>query len=109
MVDNYGFEVKHIKNLRGLNSWETIGFVEGNGNSNSPKEYLFTDNMLYLNLDLNVSYRLKQIDNDGQCSYSEVVEVELNNIPTEFALYQNYPNPFNPSTTISYGLPSDQR
>ena len=28
-------------------------------------------------------------------------------IPIEFSLSQNYPNPFNPSTTISYGLPSN--
>ena len=28
-------------------------------------------------------------------------------IPREFFLAQNYPNPFNPSTSISYGLPSD--
>jgi len=28
-------------------------------------------------------------------------------IPAEFFISQNYPNPFNPSTSISYGLPSD--
>jgi hypothetical protein len=28
-------------------------------------------------------------------------------IPSTFYISQNYPNPFNPSTTISYGLPSD--
>lgn len=27
-------------------------------------------------------------------------------VPTDFDLRQNYPNPFNPSTTISFGLPS---
>lgn len=27
-------------------------------------------------------------------------------IPTEYTLHQNYPNPFNPSTTISFGIPS---
>ena len=31
------------------------------------------------------------------------------NLPTDFALEQNYPNPFNPSTTISFGLPTQQR
>jgi photosystem II stability/assembly factor-like uncharacterized protein len=34
------------------------------------------------------------------------VEDTKNHIPTEFSLAQNYPNPFNPSTTISFGLPS---
>jgi hypothetical protein len=28
-------------------------------------------------------------------------------IPREFFLSQNYPNPFNPTTSISYGLPTD--
>ena len=28
-------------------------------------------------------------------------------VPTSFSLSQNYPNPFNPSTTISFGLPTE--
>ena len=52
-------------------------------------------------------YRLKQIDNDGQFEYSDVVEVEI--VPKEFALYQNYPNPFNPSTKINYSVPFDSK
>jgi hypothetical protein len=28
-------------------------------------------------------------------------------LPTNFTLDQNYPNPFNPTTTISYGLPTE--
>ncbi|PIX95086.1 MAG: hypothetical protein COZ25_02255, partial [Ignavibacteria bacterium CG_4_10_14_3_um_filter_37_18] len=51
------------------------------------------------------SYRLKQIDNNGGFSYSQEVEVKVEAIPTEFALFQNYPNPFNPSTTIKFSLP----
>ncbi|NCS89040.1 MAG: hypothetical protein AUK34_07085 [Ignavibacteria bacterium CG2_30_36_16] len=86
-----------------MDNWGIIGFVNGNGNSNSPKDYSFIDNMLNLNLKL--SYRLKQIDKNGKFTYSDVVEVESNNIPTEFALYQNYPNPFNPTTTIKYSVP----
>ena len=31
---------------------------------------------------------------------------QLNEIPTVYSLSQNYPNPFNPSTTITFGLPS---
>jgi hypothetical protein len=52
-------------------------------------------------------YRLKQIDTDGTYEYSDEIEVEI--IPTEFALYQNYPNPFNPRTKIRYQLPKESK
>ena len=75
-----------------------IGFVNGNGNSNSPKEYSFMDK----NPDGSgeIKYRLKQIDNDGQFEYSNEISVKY--LLNEFELYQNYPNPFNPNTTISW-------
>lgn len=39
-----------------------------------------------------------------------VTAVKINpGLPVEFALEQNYPNPFNPVTTISFGLPAQQR
>jgi len=97
-VNNYGFDIEsHVND----DAWTTIGFVNGSGNSNSPKQYSFIDS--------NPSggskffYRLKQIDNDGTYEYSDEVEVEI--IPDEFVLYQNYPNPFNPVTFIKYEIP----
>ncbi len=78
--------------------WETIGFVSGNGNSNSPKDYTFVDNNP--SAFGNINYRLKQIDNDGQYEFSNVISV--NYLLNGFQLYQNYPNPFNPITTISW-------
>ena len=114
-VNNYGFEIEQsavsnkplAKSLQ-LNaySWKKIGFVNGHGNSNSPKEYFFTDNLAH-NPNLNLlQYRLKQIDFDGKYEYSDIVEVKIE-APAEFALEQNYPNPFNPETTISYTIPSN--
>ena len=36
-VNNYGFEIERTNSIGNVISWEKIGFVEGHGNSNSPK------------------------------------------------------------------------
>ncbi len=98
-VNNYGFEVQRSVNA---DNWEVLDFVEGHGNSNSPKEYNFIDSEI--NSAGIYSYRLKQIDNDGSYEFSKTIEVNFGS-PISFELSQNYPNPFNPSTTISFTLP----
>jgi hypothetical protein len=75
--------------------------VKGYGNSISPKDYSFIDNDV---ISGKYSYRLKQIDNNGNFEYSKIIEVDLGS-PGKFELSQNYPNPFNPVTTIKYTLP----
>ena len=119
-VNNYGFEVQRtsVGTTHELSlQWEKIGFVEGSGNSNSPKQYTFTDEKTSEvlgnlgGLDGKLQYRLKQIDFDGKFEYSETITVEslrATNLPTEFALQQNYPNPFNPTTSIEYSVPSSE-
>ncbi|MGE5435759.1 MAG: T9SS type A sorting domain-containing protein [Syntrophothermus sp.] len=98
---NFGFDVER-KSDNG--SWEKIGFLQGAGNSNSLKEYHFTDAQVN---GTQLQYRLKQIDTDGKTHYTNSVEVKL--LPTAFGLTQNYPNPFNPETTIKYQLPVDSK
>ena len=115
-VNNYGFEIERTPLIPPFGKggrpeeggWEKIGFVAGSGNSNSKKEYSFTDDLHHTSIQSynhTFRYRLKQIDNDGTFSYSNIIEAEVTDIPAEFMLYQNYPNPFNPSTVISYQLP----
>ncbi len=96
-VSNYGFEI--LRSTQNDN-WILLGFVEGHGNSNSPKDYSFIDGNVTAG---NYSYRLKQLDTDGQFEYSKIIEIDLGS-PQEFELSQNYPNPFNPSTTIRFSV-----
>ncbi|MEW6061494.1 MAG: LamG-like jellyroll fold domain-containing protein [Bacteroidota bacterium] len=109
-VNNFGFEIERRaisdRHLQGDGhfAWSKVGFVEGSGTTNSPKEYSYTDKNLSNGT---YSYRLKQIDRDGKFEYSQSVEVTVANAPKEFALIQNYPNPFNPTTTIQYSVGTD--
>ena len=100
-INNYGFDIERCALSAERQAWEKIGFVNGSGNSNSPKNYTFIDDNISSE---KYSYRLKQIDNDGQFVYSNVVNIDLGN-QTEYTLEQNYPNPFNPSTKITYSIP----
>ncbi|OGU64634.1 MAG: hypothetical protein A2499_09610 [Stygiobacter sp. RIFOXYC12_FULL_38_8] len=107
-VNNYGFNVERASMVRqnspqaqlGM-TWEKIAFVQGHGNSNSPKIYSFQDGNPSVG---KVQYRLKQIDFNGVFEYSPIVEVKVE-APSQLKLAQNYPNPFNPETTISFQIP----
>ncbi len=92
-VNNYGFEVQSSNDAE---TWATLGFVAGHGNSNSPQSYSFVAT------DGAKQYRLKQLDTDGAFEYSDVVEVEGS---LSYKLTQNYPNPFNPTTVINFSIP----
>lgn len=101
-VENYGFDIQRsVVGGQRSSDWEKIGFVHGHGNSNSPKEYSFVDNISSPNG--KYFYRLKQIDNDGSYDFSGIVEADFG-LPNKFELKQNYPNPFNPSTEIGFAL-----
>jgi Secretion system C-terminal sorting domain len=100
-INNSGFDIE--KKLSTSNEWNKTGFVNGNGNSNKPVSYSFSERAN----SGRYNYRLKQIDFNGSFKYYDLSdEVEVG-IPKEYSLSQNYPNPFNPSTKIDYELPSD--
>lgn len=99
-INSNKFEVERST---GNSGWTVVGTVYAAGNSNSTKQYSFTDKS---NFEQGLySYRLKEYDNDGMYKYFNTIEINYNQLPDQFGLAQNYPNPFNPSTTISYSLP----
>lgn len=69
-MNNKGFEVQRS---RDGHDWESIGFVEGMGQSNTVQQYLFIDENP---LKGRGYYRLKQIDFDASFEYSLVITVQ---------------------------------
>ncbi|MFZ4621639.1 MAG: T9SS type A sorting domain-containing protein [Bacteroidota bacterium] len=92
--NNHGFEIE--KNIS--NTWKKIGFMGGNGTTNTQHSYSFVDAAAAGRH----QYRLKQIDNSGTIHYSNSVEVSAAFTAKDYTLAQNYPNPFNPSTDICF-------
>ncbi len=100
-TNNSGWEIE----TRGTGNkeegtWKKIGFVAGKGTTTEAQSYSFTLPITHNALQL--QFRLKQIDSDGNFSYSQILTQELE--PQKFQLTDNYPNPFNPSTIINYQL-----
>ncbi len=100
-INSYGFEIEKSADN---NNYNKIGFIKGSGSSNSPKSYSFSDKNVSSGINY---YRLKQIDNNGQFRYSQVIEVSGTSLVHGFSLNQNYPNPFNPTTVINYEIPKE--
>ena len=100
-INNSGFDIE-----RKLSSGDyvKIGFVSGNGTVTTATNYEFTDRNLATG---KYSYRLKQIDNNGNFEYFNLNSDVIIGVPSKFELSQNYPNPFNPSTKINFDLAKD--
>lgn len=70
-LNNKGFEVQ--KSMDGT-TFTVIGFVKGHGNSHQVNNYTFSDLKL---LSGSNYYRLKQIDNVGNFSYSSDIKLDF--------------------------------
>lgn len=91
-LNNAGFQIE--KSLNGV-TFDSIGFVEGNGTIDVPQNYLFYDeNFVYTSY-----YRLKQIDFTGKTGYSYIVSLE-NKQPNQ-SVITLFPNPTINSITLS--------
>jgi Secretion system C-terminal sorting domain len=100
-INNFGFDIERASSqiLSGQDVWDKIGFVKGYGNSNSEKEYFYTDKNI--STSGKYFYRLREINTNGSFKYSNIIEVDFI-VPLKFKLSQNYPNPFNPVTNIKF-------
>ena len=99
-TNNYGFEVYR---KRGESAdWNQIGFVEGHGTTLAPQSYTYIDQSVAFGKH---SYRIKQVDLDGNSQTFPEMEVNVGVGPDKFVLAQNYPNPFNPSTIVEFVVP----
>jgi hypothetical protein len=84
--DNDFFEIQ--RSMDG-SRFEIIGKKAGKGNSNSITDYSFTNDISMLASNV-VYYRLRQVDRNGQSSFSETVKIKRQN-SSKFSVF---PNPF---------------
>jgi hypothetical protein len=96
-INNDYFELQSAMNSQDELNFETIGKVQGNGNSTSPHSYSFLDKrpdkkgIFY--------YRLRQVDYDGKFEYSNVVALKFENQGL-FSLEGIVPNPYTEHTDV---------
>ena len=83
-INNDGFDIEHSYDGA---SWETLGFVRGNGTTSEENTYQYLHEAPLSGINY---YRLKQIDFDGKFDYSKVISIQIQKIA---ATFQIYPNP----------------
>ncbi|MDF2436983.1 MAG: hypothetical protein K0Q95_1359 [Bacteroidota bacterium] len=84
-TNNDHFELERGNNVY---SFEKIASIDGSGNSTSMLNYNYMDK--YPERTINY-YRLKQIDYNGEFSYSEIISIDNNQMAETFV--NAYPNP----------------
>ncbi len=92
-INNAYFEIERSTDTK---DWTTIGQVQGHGNSNVINYYTAVDNLADVIPSGAIYYRLKQVDFNGNFTYSFIRTV---NISTPVLSVQVYPNPV--STTLN--------
>lgn len=98
-TNNKGFEVQRSFDGK---SFETIGFVDGNGTSASINRYAYTDKgVLGLLRSGSVHYRLRQTDLNGAASFSSTVSIDAGQARVNGITYAVYPNPFSSEVYVN--------
>lgn len=101
-TNNEKFEVE--RSADGKN-FEQIATVKGNGNSNTRLSYEAVDAKALAGISY---YRLKQVDFNGEASYSRTIRI-TNQPNTEGLTVQNlYPNPTTAKATLEFTLATEE-
>ena len=95
--NNEGFEVEFSTDAR---SFESIGYVNGNGTTSETQNYQFLHKT---NRPGSLYYRLKQMDYDGAFEYSDIIEVMREKSNDGNVII--FPNPAIESFTITVNNP----
>lgn len=90
-INNYYFVVERSEDAI---SFKEVGRIKGSGNSNNIESYEFVD---YNCPNTIAYYRLKQVDFNGEYSYSNIRVVKKNDFNIEWSFF---PNPANQTITI---------
>jgi Secretion system C-terminal sorting domain len=99
-TNNKGFDVE--RSLTG-DKFEKIGFVAGSGNSQVLQAYNLVDADVKTPPQY-IYYRLKQLDNDGQFSYSKTIALQ----PNSKGSFQVFPNPTSGDVVIRSSFEGDR-
>jgi hypothetical protein len=82
--NNAGFEIQ--RSADGFLSFEVVAFVNGYGSSSAERSYSYLDTK---GKSKNLYYRLRQVDLDGQFTYSAIQHISVSKIADQVV----YPNP----------------
>jgi hypothetical protein len=104
-VNNAYFEID--RSTDGV-TFDSIGQVAGHGNSEVTINYSFSDlNISSYNSPI-LYYRLKQVDVDGNFTYSNIAAVNVAEVQQVFQIISTYPNPFSDHFSVSFFSPASQ-
>lgn len=103
-TNNAGFQVQRQHGAS--DSWQKVGFVDGNGTTSQPQSYTFADAQMPYSADT-LRYRLAQRDLDGTVHYSDPVSIERGGV-NQLTLLGTYPNPVREQATLRYAVPERQ-
>ena len=98
-INNNRFDIERSYDGR---TFEVVGDVAGNGNSQHQIDYSYTDASVS-KVQKTVYYRLKQVDFDGAYEYSDIRVVRFDAVGNDMQLVA-YPNPMNNELNVMVGL-----